>query len=66
MRVVVHHMEKKRNMEVPEKSKVIDIIRKANVNPETVIVKRGKDVLLEDETVRKNDRLELIRIISGG
>lgn len=66
MRVVVHHMEKNRSIEVPEKSKVIDVIRKANVNPETVIVRRGEEILLEDDVLRKNDKLEMIRIISGG
>ncbi len=66
MKIVVHVMNKKKCIEVPERSKVIDIMRKVNVNPETVIVKRGDNILLEDEVLRKNDKLELIRIISGG
>ena len=66
MRVMVRHMEKRRSLNVPEKSKVIDVIRKVKVNPETVIVKRGEEILLEDEVVGKNDKLEFIRIISGG
>lgn len=66
MKVVVQFAEKKKNVEVPEKSKVIDVIRETEVNPETVIVRRGEDVLLETDTVRKSDVLEFIRIISGG
>jgi len=66
MKIVVQFAERKKNLEVPEKSKVIDVINKVNVNPETVIVRRGKDVLLETDNVRKNDEIELIRIISGG
>ena len=66
MRVIVHRAEKKRSIEVPEKSKVLDVLRKIEVNPETVIVRRGEDILLEDDVLRKNDSLELIRIISGG
>jgi len=66
MKVIVELTGKKRNLEIPEKSKVIDVVREARVNPETVIVKRGKEILLEEDPVRKDDEIELIRIISGG
>ncbi len=66
MKVVVQLGNKKRNVEVPEKSKVRDVIREVKVNPETVIVRRGDDILLETDIVSKSDRLEFIRIISGG
>ncbi|MEE9322915.1 MAG: MoaD/ThiS family protein [Candidatus Aenigmarchaeota archaeon] len=66
MKIAVQFRGKRRSMEVPEKAKVIDVISKVKVNPETVIVRRGKDVLLEEEVVKKNDNLEFIKIISGG
>ncbi|NIO19691.1 MAG: thiamine biosynthesis protein ThiS [Candidatus Aenigmarchaeota archaeon] len=66
MKIVVQFAERKKNVEVPEKSKVIDVIKKSKVNPETVIVRRGDEILLEEDLVKKNDSIELIRIISGG
>jgi sulfur carrier protein len=66
MKVVVRLGGKRRDVEVPERSKVRDVIKKARVNPETVIVRRGDDILLEEDTVRRNESLEFIRIISGG
>lgn len=66
MKVVVQLGGKRRNVEVPEKSKVIDVVREVKVNPETVIVRRRDDILLETDIVSKSDRLEFIRIISGG
>lgn len=66
MKVVVELTGKKKNVEVPENSKVKDVIKKMKVNPETIIVRRGKDILLEEDFVKKNDKLEFMRIISGG
>jgi sulfur carrier protein len=66
MKVFVRLMDRKKRVEVPERSKVRDVIKRAKVNPETVIVRRGEDILLETDSVRKNDEIELIRIISGG
>jgi sulfur carrier protein ThiS len=51
---------------MPENSKVLDAIKKAGANPETVIPRRGKTILLEDEGLKNNDMIELIKIVSGG
>ena len=66
MKIAVQFKGKRRSMEVPEKAKVIDVIGKVKVNPETVIVRRGSEILLEEDFINKNDNLEFIRIISGG
>jgi len=66
MKIIVQFAEKKKSLEVPEKAKVIDVVREVNVNPEAVIVRRGDDILLEEDVLKNNDNLELIRIISGG
>lgn len=66
MKITIQLVNKKKSVEVPEKSKVVDVIKKAEINPETIIVRRGEDILLEEDVVRKNDTLEMIRIISGG
>jgi len=66
MIIFVHFQGEKRKVEIPEKSRVIDVIRKVKINPETVIVRREDDILLEEDIVKGNDNLEFIRIISGG
>ena len=66
MIIFVHFQGEKRKVEIPEKSRVIDVIRKVKINPETVIVRRKDDILLEEDIVKGNDNLEFIRIISGG
>lgn len=66
MKVSVSFAEKRKTVVMPEGARVIDVIGKMKINPETVIIRRGKDILLEEEAVRNNDSIEMIRIISGG
>ena len=46
--------------------RVIDIFKELNLNPEEYLVIRDGKVLTEDEEVKENDEIELIRVISGG
>ena len=45
---------------------VIELLDHLHLNPETVIVSRGCEVLTEKETLNENDSIELISVISGG
>lgn len=47
-------------------ARVIDVLKMAKINPETVLVKRGGQLIPHDETLKDNDILELIAVISGG
>ena len=44
---------------------VIELLDHLHLNPETVIVSRGCEVLTEKETLNENDSIELISVISG-
>jgi sulfur carrier protein ThiS len=57
---------KKKVIKIGDKSKVIDVIKKIKLNPETVIVKRGQEILLETDDLKPNDKIEFIKIVSGG
>ncbi len=46
--------------------KVMDIFKELNLNPEEYLVIRGGKVLTEDEEIKEDDEIELIRVISGG
>ena len=45
---------------------VFELLTSLNINPETVLVVRNKEVITEDEAVRDQDILEILSVISGG
>ncbi|MEN3046873.1 MAG: MoaD/ThiS family protein [Candidatus Hydrothermales bacterium] len=49
-----------------ENYRVYDIFKILNFNPEEYIVIRNSEVLTEDEVLKDDDEIELIRVISGG
>lgn len=55
-----------KGIELPESSDVAAALRKAGINQETVLVKRRGELVAEVETLRENDVLETISVISGG
>lgn len=54
-----------KDVEVDGKT-VADFLSSASINPETVLVVRNKEVLLESDELKDGDRLELVKVISGG
>ena len=38
----------------------------AKINPQTVIVKRGKDIIPDNERLENGDVIEALKIVSGG
>ncbi|MEN3011774.1 MAG: MoaD/ThiS family protein [Dictyoglomus thermophilum] len=64
MRVIL-----RRNNEVKEIEgdlKVSEILKILNINPETVLVVRGEEILTPDKIVKNNEEVEIIPVISGG
>ena len=45
---------------------VKELLQFLKVNPETVLVVRNKEVLLEDEPLNNQDSIELLSVVSGG
>jgi len=66
MKVSVVFADNTKRVEMPKEAKAIDVVRKLRVNPETVIIKRSGEIILENETLKNNDRIELIKVVSGG
>ncbi|HOI18798.1 MAG TPA: MoaD/ThiS family protein [Candidatus Woesearchaeota archaeon] len=46
--------------------KVKELLKKENINPETVVVVKNGEVISEDERVNNDEELELISVVSGG
>ncbi len=66
MKVRLLYDRKEKVVEVEKGARVKDVLEKAGVNLETVIVKRGKEIVTEEEEVSSGDVIEAIRVISGG
>ena len=62
MKIFIENMP----VEAKEGAKIAEILLSQGINPETVVVKRGKEVAGEFETAKEGDRLELIKVVSGG
>lgn len=66
MKVKIKFRNKEKEVNVQEASKVKDVLKKADINRETVIIKRNNEIIPAEEEVKNRDNLEAIRIISGG
>jgi len=66
MQVTVQYLGKEARLELPDNSPVAEVLKKAKINPETVIVRRGEDIIHENERLSDNDKIQAIRIVSGG
>jgi sulfur carrier protein ThiS len=49
-----------------QKSTVKELLNLINVNPETVLVVRNKEVITESTKLNNLDHLDLLSVISGG
>ena len=49
-----------------ENLKIEDIIKKEEIQIESVVVKLNKETVTEDEIVKDGDEIEVIKVIYGG
>ncbi|MCX6817647.1 MAG: MoaD/ThiS family protein [Candidatus Aenigmarchaeota archaeon] len=66
MKIVAELQGRKHTLVLPDKAKAIDAVQKLGVNPETVLVRRGREIITDDEPLANNDKIELIKVVSGG
>ncbi len=64
MKVLIRHQ--KREVEVTGRRRVRDLLSELGVNPETVLVIRGTQLLTHDASVGEDDTIELRPVVSGG
>lgn len=64
MKVLIRHQ--KREVEVAGRRRVRDVLAELGVNPETVLVIRGSQLLTHDVQVAEEDTIELRPVVSGG
>lgn len=64
MKVIIRRP--RREVEILGSRRVRDLLRELQINPETVLVVRGQDLLTPDEVVRDEETVEVVSAISGG
>lgn len=52
--------------EIKGEYKVSEILKILNLNPETVIIVKGEEILTPDKIVKDDEEIEIIPVISGG
>ena len=57
---------KEQSIQLDENSSVKDLLNKMNINPVTVIVSKDNNIILGEENLNDNDKLQIISVISGG
>ena len=65
MKVLIRNPQR-RELELSGQRKVGQLIDELGLNPESVIVVRGEELLTRDDLLRENDAVEIISAISGG
>jgi len=64
--VKVRIRHQRREVDLQGVRRVRDLLRELGLNPETVIVIRGSDLLTQDSEVREDDEIEIRPVVSGG
>ena len=57
-------------MEIPESSRLVDLLARLKLRPELVVVELNRDILkradLDEVHLKEGDRLEVVQIVGGG
>jgi len=64
VKVLIRHQ--KREVEVAGRRRVREVLLELGVNPESVLVIRGAQLLTHDAQVSDDDTIELRPVVSGG
>ena len=64
--VQVKLLPQNKSVTFPDSMRVLVLLRKLSLSPETVMVIRGDRLLTEDEVIRADDEIEVRSVISGG
>lgn len=43
-----------------------ELLEKLNINPETIVLTRNDELIVEDELLENTDKIKIISVVSGG
>ena len=55
-----------REVEIPGGRKVLAVLRDLDIDPDTVLVIRDRELLTREDRVEEDERIEIRPVISGG
>lgn len=66
MKLTVNYEGEKKTISLNKDYKVSDMLKDLNINPETIMLKINSVIEPEDIILKESDKIQIIRIISGG
>ncbi len=66
MEITVRFAGKMKKLRLEENATVEQALLKANINPQAVIAKKGKEIIPDNEKLENGDVIEALKIVSGG
>lgn len=66
MKVTARFLKKTKRLSVKKNASVLDVLKELKINPETVLVKKGREIVTEDEPLGSGDEIEIMKVVSGG
>ncbi|MEM3012099.1 MAG: MoaD/ThiS family protein [Candidatus Hadarchaeales archaeon] len=66
MRVKVRAEGREREVEVGEGTTVEGLLEELGYDRESVLVRKGKKLVVEEERLSEGDELEILRVVTGG
>ena len=66
MNVSVVYGRLKKKLVLGSRATAFDALKKAGINPEIVLIKREGEIIPDAELLNDGDKLELLRVVTGG
>ncbi len=67
MKITVHLERDRKTLSLNFSGKTIaDLCKLLKLNPETILIARNGEILTKDDTLKANDKIEILSVISGG
>ena len=59
-------IERENKEEIIDVKSVPEIFSKLKINPQTVLIVKNDELIMEDDELKNNDKIKLLSVISGG
>ena len=60
------YIERTNQKKVVNANNLDEMLKKLNINPQTVIITKNNELITEEEPLKNNDEIKLLSVISGG
>lgn len=60
------HIDGKEDQEFDFEGSAEELLKKLNINLETVVITKNNELITEDESLKNSDQIKIISVVSGG